>query len=296
MSGTRYRVVHRTEYRYGATMLDGYSVACLLARDTPSQRVASTTVTTDPDPDERDEHQDVFGNTIVQVGLHQPHEGLVVEAVSDVTLWSPQMPHDDMPWERVAGTVAAARGNDALDVSPFAASSCFVPLATQWAMLHDVAAPSFAPGRPVVEAVSALCRDIYETYTFDPAFTEVSTPLDVVVAERRGVCQDFAHLAVGAMRAVGLAVRYVSGYLETDPPPGEQRMVGADASHAWCSVWIPGHGWLDVDPTNGLVAPDRHITVAWGRDYADVTPVRGVVIGPSSSQSLTVSVDVEATQ
>jgi transglutaminase-like putative cysteine protease len=114
----------------------------------------------------------------------------------------------------------------------------------------------------------------------------------MVVRERRGVCQDFAHLAVGALRTIGLAARYVSGYIETDPPPGEPKTVGADASHAWCSVWVPDHGWLDFDPTNGVVAPARHVTIGWGRDYADVAPVRGVVVGPASSQSLSVSVDV----
>jgi transglutaminase-like putative cysteine protease len=106
------------------------------------------------------------------------------------------------------------------------------------------------------------------------------------------VCQDFAHLAVGCLRTLGLAARYVSGYIETDPPPGEPKSIGSDASHAWCSVWIPDHGWLDFDPTNGIVSPDRHVTIGWGRDYADVAPVRGVVVGPASAQSLTVSVDV----
>jgi transglutaminase-like putative cysteine protease len=120
----------------------------------------------------------------------------------------------------------------------------------------------------------------------------VSSPLDVVLAQRRGVCQDFAHVAVGALRAIGLAARYVSGYIETDPPPGEPKTIGADASHAWCSIWVPDHGWLDFDPTNGIVAPDRHVTIGWGRDYADVAPVRGVVVGPASTQSLSVSVDV----
>jgi transglutaminase-like putative cysteine protease len=140
--------------------------------------------------------------------------------------------------------------------------------------------------------VEALCTQIFETFAFDPTFTDVSTPLRDVLDARRGVCQDFAHLAVGCLRVLGLAARYVSGYIETEPPPGAPRSIGADASHAWCSVWIPDHGWLDFDPTNGVVAPGRHITVGWGRDYADVAPLRGVVIGPSSPQTLWVSVDV----
>ena len=158
--------------------------------------------------------------------------------------------------------------------------------------LFALASGSFTPGRGIVEATTALCTEIFETFAFDPSFTEVSSPLDVVLGERRGVCQDFAHLAVGVLRTIGLAARYVSGYIETDPPPGEPKTIGADASHAWCSVWVPDHGWLDFDPTNGIVAPARHVTIGWGRDYADVAPVRGVVVGPSSPQSLSVSVDV----
>jgi transglutaminase-like putative cysteine protease len=290
--GQRYRVVHRTEYRYGTTMLDGYSVACVLARATPSQSVSSSVVTTYPAPDEYDERDDVFGNRVVQFGLHQPHDGLVVEAVTEAQVWSQGLPRSDVAWERVAASIAGARGPIALDVAPFVAPSRFVTVDANRLDLFGLASASFLPGRSIVDATAALCSEIFETYAFDPLFTEVSTPLDMVLQERRGVCQDFAHLAVGALRTIGLAARYVSGYIETDPPPGEPKTVGADASHAWCSVWVPDHGWLDFDPTNGVVAPARHVTIGWGRDYADVAPVRGVVVGPASSQSLSVSVDV----
>ena len=292
MPGQRYRVVHRTEYRYGAMMTDGYSVACVLARPTPSQNVTSSAVTTDPAPDEYDERVDVFGNRVVQFGLHRPHDGLTVEAVTEAVVWAQELPRVDVAWERVSATVAGLRGPLALDVAPFAAPSRFVTVAANRLGLFDLASASFSPGRPIVEATMAFCSAIFDTFVFDPSFTELATPLDVVLAERRGVCQDFAHLAVGSLRALGLAARYVSGYIETDPPPGEPRVFGADASHAWCSIWIPDHGWLDFDPTNGVVAPSRHVTIGWGRDYADVAPVRGVVVGPSSEQSLTVSVDV----
>ena len=151
---------------------------------------------------------------------------------------------------------------------------------------------TFLPGRPIVDAVEALCLQIFEQFEFDPHFSNVATPLDAVLSARRGVCQDFAHLAIGCLRSLGLAARYVSGYIETEPPPGEQRMVGADASHAWCSVWTPKAGWVDFDPTNGHLPGNQHVTVAWGRDYADVTPVRGVMIGPATTQDLYVSVDV----
>jgi transglutaminase-like putative cysteine protease len=151
---------------------------------------------------------------------------------------------------------------------------------------------AFVPGRPVVEALRALCHEIFSSFTFDPAATDITTPLDDVLAHRGGVCQDFAHLAIAACRSRGLPARYVSGYIETDPPAGEARTIGADASHAWLSVWTPDLGWIDFDPTNDQLPPSRHVTVAWGRDYGDVAPVRGVVIGPSATQSMTVSVDV----
>ena len=292
MPGQRYRVVHRTEYSYGATMLDGYSVACVLARPTPSQTVSSSVVTTYPEPDEYDEREDVFGNRIVQFGLHRPHDGLVVEAITEARVWKQELPRTDVAWERASASVAGMRGAIALDVAPFVAPSRFVTTGANRLALFELASTSFTPGRGIVESTAALCSRIFETYTFDPSFTEVSSPLDVVLGERRGVCQDFAHLAVGALRSIGLAARYVSGYIETDPPPGEPKTIGADASHAWSSVWVPDHGWLDFDPTNGIVAPSRHVTIGWGRDYADVAPVRGVVVGPSSAQSLSVSVDV----
>lgn len=292
MPGQHYRVIHRTEYIYGATMLDGYSVACVHARQTPSQQVLSSVVTTDPEPDEVDERVDVFGNNIVQFGLHRPHEGLVVEARTEVRVWEQELPRGDPAWERVSATLAGLRGPMALDVAPFIAPSRFVTLGSNRAGLLAFVSQSFVPGRPIVEATKAFCSDIFTSFVFDPSFTEVSTPIGSVLDERRGVCQDFAHVAVAGLRTLGLAARYVSGYIETEPPPGEPKTIGADASHAWCSVWIPDHGWLDFDPTNGVVAPSRHVTIGWGRDYADVAPVRGVVVGPASSQSLSVSVDV----
>jgi transglutaminase-like putative cysteine protease len=197
-----------------------------------------------------------------------------------------------MAWERVAATVAGLRGPVALDVVPFAAPSRFVTVNANRMALFELVSSAFWPGRPIVEATVAFCTQIFETFVFDSSFTEVSTPLDSVLAERRGVCQDFAHLAVGCLRTLGLSARYVSGYIETEPPPGEPKLIGVDATHAWCSLWIPDHGWLDFDPTNGVVAPSRHVTIGWGRDYADVAPVRGVVVGPASAQSLAVSVDV----
>lgn len=288
----RYRVRHVTSYDYHAAMTDGYTVVHVLPRDTPNQQVLEASLEVTPEPLERDEFVDLFGNRVAQFGVHGPHEGLTIEARSTVAVVPPRVVDDGVPWEHVAATVAGLRGDAVLDVGPFRARSQFVDLARWGPTLADIAAPSFPPGRSVVEAIRDLCHRIHVEFAFDPTSTDVSTPLGDVLAARRGVCQDFAHLATGCLRSIGLAARYVSGYLETEPPPGQARLVGADMSHAWCSVWTTSNGWVDLDPTNDIVGPDRHVTVGWGRDYADITPVRGVVIGPASHQSMQVSVDV----
>jgi transglutaminase-like putative cysteine protease len=163
---------------------------------------------------------------------------------------------------------------------------------TPSADLARFASWSFLPGRAFHEAVIDLSHRIFVEFAFDPSFSDVSTPLADVLTYRRGVCQDFAHLAIGTIRSLGLPARYVSGYIENEPPPGQPKLVGADASHAWCSVYIPGWGWLDVDPTNDKAPPMTHVTVGWGRDYADVAPVRGVVFGSPATQELSVAVEV----
>jgi transglutaminase-like putative cysteine protease len=159
------------------------------------------------------------------------------------------------------------------------------------AELQAYAAPSFPPGRPVLEAVRDLVTRIHQDFIYDATATEVSTPVATVLSARRGVCQDFAHVAIGCLRALGLAGRYVSGYLLTRPPPGRPRLVGADASHAWMATWVPRLGWVDFDPTNDLIAGQDHVTIAHGRDFSDVTPIRGIILGGGAHQ-LAVSVDV----
>ncbi len=289
----RYRVVHRTSYRYGAAMTDGYTVACLIPRPTEHQRVHGSSVTLDPAPSEADSYLDAFGNLVDQFGLHEMHRAVTITGESEVELDDQERPVDDTPWEDVVAQLDGAAGPLAVDAGFFRARSTFVDIADLGVALRTIALRSFTPGRGIVDAAESLCRDIFESFEFDAGFSDVSTPLTRVLAARRGVCQDFAHLAVGCLRSIGLAARYVSGYIETAPPPGQPRLVGADASHAWTSVWTPVAGWVDFDPTNGHLPVNRHVTVAWGRDYADVTPVRGVMIGPSTTQHLDVSVDVE---
>lgn len=288
-----FSVVHRTEYRYGSPMADGYTIVHLLPRDTPYQHVVRAEVHVTPDADEYDEHLDLFGNRVVRLGIHHPHHQFGVTARSVVEtnppMSAPAGADVFLPWDAAASGVAMARGPLALEVTPFLAATAATPALPA---LRDFTGPAFTPGRPFLEAVQDLCHQIYLGFVFDSSFSDVSTPIDAILSARRGVCQDFAHLATACLRSVGLAARYVSGYVETQPPPGEEKIVGADASHAWCSVWAPGHGWCDLDPTNDMMPPDRHVTVAWGRDYFDVAPVRGVVIGPATTQSLSVAVDV----
>jgi transglutaminase-like putative cysteine protease len=286
---TRYRVRHTTEYRYSAQVINGHTVAHLRPRSTPTQIVLAGEVTTVPEADHADEYLDAFGNHVSYRAVEQVHDQLVVVAESEVEvtpaielLWSP-------PWEEVRSLVAEDGSPDGLLARMCSIESTLV---TPSADLARFASWSFLPGRAFHEAVTDLSHRIFVEFAFDPGFSDVSTPLADVLTHRRGVCQDFAHLAIGTMRSLGLPARYVSGYVENEPAPGEPKMVGADASHAWCSVYIPGWGWLDVDPTNDQVPPRCHVTVGWGRDYADVAPVRGVVFGSPAAQELVVAVEV----
>jgi len=286
---TRYRVVHRTDYQYGAPVASGQTIAHLLVRETPYQHVLRADVAVEPRPDHRHTHIDGFGNLVSYLALQQSHTRLTVTATSDVDVIVPAAPLSSPPWEDVPGLLAPDTSADALLARQCALDS---PLVVADDDLAAYARPSFPPGRPLYDGVSDLTYRMFNDFVFDPGVTDVTTPPAEVLVYRRGVCQDFAHLAIGCLRSLGLPARYVSGYIETTPPPGEEKLVGSDASHAWLSVYVPGYGWLDADPTNNQVPPYRHITVAWGRDYGDVTPVRGVVFGPAVEQTLQVAVDV----
>jgi transglutaminase-like putative cysteine protease len=289
---TRYRVEHRTRYRYGAPVTTGLTIANLLPRTTATQTVHRASVSSDPIADHTHTHVDAFGNLTTFLAIERRHEELEVTAASEVTVEPERWPPDGLvapAWDAVEGLLAGDTTDDGL-----LARACRLdsPLVAGPAELRDYASPSFPAGRTLDEAVRDLSRRIHHDFAFDPDFSDVSTPLAEVLEARRGVCQDFAHLAIACLRSVGLPGRYVSGYLETEPPAGEDRLVGADASHAWCATYAPGFGWLAMDPTNDQVPPDRHVVVAWGRDYADVAPVRGVVFGPATHQELSVAVDV----
>jgi transglutaminase-like putative cysteine protease len=288
-----FRVVHETRYAYGAPVSLGHHLAHLTPRDTDRQTCRASVLVVDPTPGVRRERVDFFGNRVAYFAVETLHERLTVRAESEVEVLDrpPALATggEARPWEAVRATLWEREDFETLTCRQFAFESPLVPLDDP---VRDYAAASFGPGRDVVGAVQDLMGRIHRDFTYDPGFTTVSTPLSQVLAHRRGVCQDLAHLAIACVRAQGLAVRYVSGYLETAPAPGQARLTGADASHAWFSVYVPDAGWLDFDPTNNQVPLDRHITLAWGRDYADVAPLKGVLYG-GGAHALAVAVTVE---
>jgi transglutaminase-like putative cysteine protease len=284
-----YRVRHRTEYQYGAPVASGQTIAHVLVRETPHQHVLAADLAVDPRPDHRHTHIDGFGNLVSYLAVQRPHDHLTVTATSEVTVTVPPRPAASPPWDVAVDVLGRDTSPDGLLARQCALESPLVPCTQD---LAAYAHASFSAGRPLHEALADLTRRIYVDFAFDPGFTEVTTPLAEVLAHRRGVCQDFAHLGIGCLRALGLPARYVSGYIETEPPSGEEKFAGSDASHAWFAAFVPGFGWVDADPTNDQVPPRRHVTVAWGRDYSDVSPLRGVVFGPPVAQDLSVAVDV----
>jgi transglutaminase-like putative cysteine protease len=290
--GMLYRVVHRTEYRYDAEVTASYSEAHLLPRELPHQSVLETNLAVDPTPSDRSGHIDYFGNHTTFFSVDAPHTVLTVLATSVVEARPPAaIPANAGPaWH---GVSEALRRDPSLDpeghVRALALDSPLVGISDA---VRRYAAPSFTGDRPVAAAALDLCTRIHADFEYRPGSTSIATGVDEVLARRQGVCQDFAHLAIACLRAVGLPARYVSGYLETQPPPGREKLEGADASHAWASVFVPGHGWLDLDPTNDTVPDDRYVVTAWGRDYSDVAPIKGVIYSTGLTQELVVAVDV----
>ncbi len=288
----KYRIEHRTEYVYSEAVLSGHNEARLLPRQFDRQFCAAASLSIEPRPVDYRERVDFFGNRVVHFAVQQPHNQLVVTARSEVEVFpaSPQLDYNqNRAWEDVRTAIAGAMDAAGLEARQYVLNS---PMVSASRGLENYAMTSFARGRPLLEAVHDLMQRIHKDFVYDPVFTSIATPLATVLKHRRGVCQDFAQLAIGCLRSVGLAARYVSGYIETLPPPGMPRLVGADASHAWFSVYVPGVGWLDFDPTNNQMPVDRHVTIAWGRDYADVTPLKGVIFG-TGSHELSVAVDMQ---
>lgn len=286
----RYRVWHRTAYTYDDDVTNSYGLAYVVPRALASQDVISSRVDVAPEPGDSSHGTDHYGNATTYFQVTDPHRELVVEATSEVDVRLPAYDEEALaqPWE-LARPQANPGGVEAWRAVDFALPS---KLVDQTAAAHAYAATSLVPGRPVGEAVTELMHRIHADFEYRKGATTVTTRIDDVFAHRAGVCQDFAHLTLSCLRSHGLAVRYVSGYLATTPPPGKERIVGADATHAWASVWLPDGSWLALDPTNDQWANDRYVTVAWGRDYKDVPPVKGIIFTDATNSTLEVQVDV----
>jgi transglutaminase-like putative cysteine protease len=293
----KYKVTHTTEYYYNEPVPLCHNLIRLWPRNTAHQKCLQCNMTIAPVPAERRDRVDFFGNHVTWVSLQEPHKVLRIEAISDVEVQESGPPSDSNApsWESVAqllswrGDTGRPPDQVLLAVREYTFDS---PLLKAGPELADYARPSFPPGRPLLAAVTDLTERINKEFTFDSRATTVGTPVLDVLRNRRGVCQDFAHLQIGCLRSLGLAARYVSGYVLTRPPPGQKRLIGADASHAWVSVFFPGKGWVDFDPTNNVLPSTEHVTLGWARDYDDVSPVKGVIIG-GHRHSMYVGVHVE---
>lgn len=287
-------VDHVTAYRYEAPVELAHHLCYLRPLQDAWQQVDDYTLSVTPAPADYAESLDAFGNRRATFALYAPHEALTVRATSQVTerpRFDGLDPEASAPWEAAAERLRYDAGTEYAPEGEFVFPSPYVPLHVE---LRDYALASFTPGRPIAQAAMDLMRRIHRDFTYDPAHTQVSTPILEAFSQRAGVCQDFAHVMIGCLRAIGLPARYVSGYLMSQPPPGRPRLIGADASHAWVSVHCLGlaanGGWLDLDPTNDVVPGVSHVILAHGRDYGDVTPLRGVIRGGGHELSVQVTV------
>lgn len=286
-----YRIIHRTTYQYRSPVSVGNHVACLQPRNIAGRQFAQSQLHIHPSPVTRSERVDYFGNALCFFTIQEPHRELIVEARSEVRLVEQPLivPEKLIPWEEAAQSLPSDCSPEELEAFQFRFESPRIRVQQEFAAY---ARQSFTPRRPMREALLELTTRIHNDFRFDTKVTNVRTSPEEVFKKRRGVCQDFAQVQIACLRSINLAARYVSGYLRTYAPPGKPRLIGADASHAWVSAYCPRIGWMDVDPTNDVVPSDGHVTVAWGRDYGDVSPLRGLVHG-GGANNLKVAVDME---
>jgi transglutaminase-like putative cysteine protease len=285
-----YTVSHRTTYRYSTPVSFSLHRLHLSPRPCPNQTCQRTALSVSPTPTVQSQAIDYFGNPVTNITVQDEHHVLELHARSIIDVAPPPIPLAEAtaPWDALSGELTADTSKSGLDALQYIFDS---PLSAAAPALADYAGASFQPRRPVLDAAKELTTRIYNDFTYDSMATTVSTPVDTVFTNRRGVCQDFAHLQIAMLRSVGVPARYVSGYLLTYPPEGAEKLVGSDASHAWLAVWCGTHGWIDLDPTNDMFVGDEHVTLAWGRDYADVSPVNGAIFG-GGAHSIEVAVDV----
>ena len=299
MTGRTYDLVHRTTYAYAHTVTDSYGRTTLTPRDVPGQTCLETAVEIDPAPSDTAAHVDYYGNRSTYFGVTTPHTTLVVTARSRIEVTRPTPSANALPrisWHDVAARVASG-DVDRLDPPLPDLREALLPSAhvTFADEVRTWAAPTFAQDRPLVDVLVELAHRIRTELAYRSGSTTVHTTQAQLLAQKAGVCQDFAHLMIAALRLHGLPARYSSGYLETRPPAGREKLRGADASHAWVSAWVPGAGWVEVDPTNDQLVDDRYVLLGWGRDYDDVPPLRGVIFTEGSGSRLTVAVDLAPT-
>jgi transglutaminase-like putative cysteine protease len=273
-----YLVRHRTTYRYLQDVSHSWHLAHLRLRPTPGQTVHESDITLSLEAASRAAREDYFRNPCEWFSIDQPHTHLDVLAQSRVTVQpAPErVSRDSLPWEEVRVLLENPQDEEMRDTVQFLFDS---PLTRFHSDIAAYGRESFPPHRPLLAGAMELMNRIHQDFRYDISVTDVTTPVDKVFEIRAGVCQDLAHVGIAAMRAIGLPARYVSGYLLTEPPPGRPRLLGADASHAWFSVWAPPFGWVDLDPTNDLLVSESHVTASWGRDYGDVAPVAGIILG-----------------
>ena len=279
------RATHTTQYLYSDPVSICHTEVHLAPRDTLRQHVYEHHLEISPPPDLLHVHDDYFGNPVTIFSLHEPHETLTITASSVVELpgLEPPNPALTLAWDLARDEVRKQQTPETFDAFAYVFESPRVPIGREFA---GWATPSFAPGRPIFEAAADLSSRIFKEFHYDQRATTVTTPVGEVMKKKRGVCQDFAHFMISCLRSLGLPARYVSGYLRSSP-----ETKGAEASHAWVSIYCPDFGWLDLDPTNNAIPRQSHVTVGWGRDYGDVTPVRGVALG-GGEQMIAVSVEV----
>lgn len=279
-------ISHRTMFRYSAPVAQSQHLIHMSPREVIGQTIRNHSLLVEPAPASRSNFDDTFGNRVVVLDIEVAHRELVLHARSTIEIKRPDTGDRALAvaWDRLD----AWPGGIDFDVVQF---RCVSRMTTPSLEIADYAAQSFPAGTPIHVGAYELTRRIFREFTFDPTATDISTPIADVFETRRGVCQDFAHLALACLRAQRIPARYVSGYILTEPPPGKPKLQGTDASHAWISVWSPGVGWVDFDPTNGVQVANHHITIAYGRDYDDVSPISGVLIG-GGEHTVTVGVDV----
>ncbi len=288
----RFKVIHTTNYKYAARVSHCYNLANLIPKNTQRQKCISSKITVSPQPIHTNKRTDYFGNQSFHFEIQTPHKELLISSQSQIEIQETGTDLNldlGMSYGEALLFYKQAPTNNVIKAKEFILDS---PMIKTSEAIAEYARPSFSLTRPLSSCVAELTKRIFDDFTYTPGFTTIATPLSDVLEHKRGVCQDFAHLEIACLRAMGIPAKYVSGYMETLPPPGQEKLVGADATHAWIAYYSPEEGWVEFDPTNDLRPGSQHIVTAEGRDYFDITPIKGVIFGGGKGPILEISVDV----